>query len=177
MSATSNPSTFTVQAHGPLARYDRADGVSVFFDGAEACVSPENVEFHVLTWPRCVWRPFKMQGEGINLSDLQTKRVGGADYTSGFQKYGADMSDTPDDWSRFYRNPDTSRIDCMSNTTCRKNTKTANKEPSITRDLDCSNSVGPLLSTPYEFWFWDTEALEVAGDSPGGLALYSAFGV
>ncbi|HBR93696.1 MAG TPA: DUF547 domain-containing protein [Opitutae bacterium] len=55
--------------------------------------------------------PFKMQGDGIHLSDLDTAEVDSTRYQTVFQTFGEDMGDTPDDWYRFYLDPRTKLVD------------------------------------------------------------------
>jgi len=74
--------TFTFQAHGPKARYDMSDGTVVVFDGETAWVTQAekadpSKRFHVLTWPWFLMSPFKIVGEGINLSDMKPLEIQG----------------------------------------------------------------------------------------------------
>ena len=166
--------TFTFQAHGPFARYDRADGTSIIFDGKDAWLTPANTtaprgRFHVLTWPWFIMAPFKIQGQGIHLSQLEERSAMGVDYTTILQRFGEGVGDTPDDWYRFYINPETQQIDMMSYiVTYGKGTEEANQKPSIIKYFDYTDAGGPLISTHYEFWFWDTEKLTVVGEKPKG---------
>jgi hypothetical protein len=164
--------TFTFEAHGPRARYDRRDGATIIFDGKTAWVSPADAvaprgRFHVLTWPWFIMAPFKMQGEGIQLSDSQQNVVAGKPYSSVLQTFGEDMGDTPDDWYRFYIDPKTNQIDAMSYiVTYGKDTETANEKPSIIKYLDYVDVDGALISTRYELWYWDTVEHAYLGDAP-----------
>ncbi len=166
--------TFIFEAHGPLARYDREDGVSVIYDGKTAWVTPASAEapmgrFHVLTWPWFIMAPFKMKGEGIQLSGLQGAQVDGEHYLSLLQTFGSDMGDTPDDWYRFYINNKTMRIDAMSYiVTYGKDLETANKQPSIIKYLDYTDVGGPVIASSYEFWYWDPDTDSYVGDAPKG---------
>jgi len=167
--------TFTFEAHGPKARYDRNDGTTVYYDGETAWVSPADAEapmgrFHVLTWPWFVMAPFKMQGEGITLSDLDNATVGDERFITILQTFGEDVGDTPDDWYRFFIDPNTMRIDMMSYiVTYGKDPEKADEQPSIIRYFDYTMpEMGPSISTRYEFWHWDAEAKAFAGDSPKG---------
>ena len=171
--------TFTFEAHGPRARYDRKDGATIIFDGKTAWVSPADAvapkgRFHVLTWPWFIMAPFKMQGDGIHLSDLQYHEVQGQSYATVLQTFGENMGDTPDDWYRFYIDPKTKRIDAMSYiVTYGKDTATANKKPSIIQYFDYVNAEGPLISTRYELWNWNAEAHATMGDAPKGTGTVS----
>lgn len=171
--------TFTFEAHGPRSRYDRKDGVSIIFDGKTAWVTPADAvapkgRFHVLTWSWFMMAPFKMQGEGINLTDLQFVEVDGQPYTTVLQTFGADMGDTPDDWYRFYINPKTKRVDAMSYiVTYGKDVATANQSPSIFKYFDYVDIDGVLMSTRYELWHWDAKQHAVVGDAPKGVGSVS----
>ncbi|MEM1221670.1 MAG: DUF6503 family protein [Verrucomicrobiota bacterium] len=165
---------FTFEAHGPRARYDRADGVSIIFDGKTAWVTPGAAEaprgrFHVLTWPWFIMAPFKIQGEGITLSEYSEKVFQGQSYVTFLQTFGSDMGDSPDDWYRFYINPESDQIEAMSYiVTYGKDAENANKQPSIIKYFDYTDVEGPLISTRYEFWFLDAETGETVGDGPKG---------
>ncbi|MGJ8651966.1 MAG: DUF6503 family protein [Opitutaceae bacterium] len=171
--------TFTFEAHGPRSRYDRKDGSSIIFDGETAWVSPADAEapkgrFHVLTWPWFIMAPFKMQGDGIHLSDLQYNEVEGKSYATILQTFGEDMGDSPDDWYRFYIDPKTKRLDAMSYiVTYGKDTPAASQEPSIIKYLDYVNAGGPLISTRYELWHWNAESHATVGDAPKGTGTVS----
>ncbi|MDQ8209367.1 hypothetical protein QEH52_17700, partial [Coraliomargarita sp. SDUM461003] len=171
--------TFSFEAHGPRARYDRKDGTSVIFDGQTAWVSPAEAEapkgrFHVLTWPWFIMAPFKMQGDGINLSDLDSAEVDGTRYQTVFQTFGEDMGDTPDDWYRFYLDPKTKLVDGMAYiVTFGKDLETANEKPSIIKYFDYVDAEGPVIATRYEFWYWDSEQHAVVGDAPKGVGTVS----
>lgn len=163
---------FTFEAHGPRARYDRKDGATIIFDGKTAWVSPADAEaprgrFHVLTWPWFVMAPFKMQGDGIQLSDAQENMVAGKSYSSVLQTFGEDMGDTPDDWYRFYIDPKTHQIDAMSYiVTYGKDAETANEKPSIIKYLDYVVVEGARISTRYELWYWNATEHAYVGDAP-----------
>jgi len=171
--------TFTFEAHGPRARFDRKDGATVIFDGTTAWVSPATAKtqrgrFHVLTWPWFIMAPFKMQGVGIHLSDLQYNEVNGKEYASVLQTFGEDVGDTPDDWYRFYVDPKTKRIEAMSYiVTYGKDLEEANRKPSIIKYYDYVDADGPLVSTRYEFWYWDPEKRAVVGEAPKGTGTVS----
>lgn len=164
--------TFTFEAHGPRSRYDRADGTSIIFDGTTAWVSPASAvapkgRFHVLTWPWFIMAPFKMQGEGITLSEHSVREVDGVPYETLLQTFAGDMGDAPDDWYRFFIDPASKRIEAMSYiVTYGKDAAEANKQPSIIRYFDYSDAGGPLISTRYEFWLWDPQARAYVGDAP-----------
>lgn len=166
---------FTFEAHGPKARYDRADGVSIIFDGKTAWVSPAEAEapmgrFHVLTWPWFVMAPFKMVGDGITLSEHSVREIDGVPHYTMKQTFGSDMGDAPDDWYRFFINKDTKRIDAMSYiVTYGTDLEQANKQPSIIRYLDYRNAEGPILSSEYEFWYWNPNTNSYVGDEPKGF--------
>lgn len=167
--------TFTFEANGPKARYDRKTGGSVVFDGTTAWMldpsAPEdNARFHVLTWPWFVMAPFKMKGKGIKLSDYQTVNLDGETCHFIKQSFASDMGDAPDDWYRFIIDADTNRIDAMIYiVTYGKDTKEANKKPSVIYYKDYKNFDGTLISTDYEFWYWDNEKFDVVGDKPKGV--------
>lgn len=171
--------TFTFEAHGPRARYDRADGVSIIFDGKTAWVTPTEAEapkgrFHVLTWPWFIMAPFKMQGEGITLSEQDRHKVGGINYHTLKQTFASDMGDAPDDWYRFFIHPKTKQIDAMSYiVTYGKDTEEANQQPSIIYYYDYENHGGPVISTRYEFWLWDAGKKVNLGGSPKGVGTVS----
>ncbi|WPJ95814.1 DUF6503 family protein [Coraliomargarita algicola] len=171
--------TFSFEAHGPRARYDRQDGVSVIFDGNTAWVTPADAaapkgRFHVLTWPWFIMAPFKMQGDGIHLSDLNSAEVEGKVYDTVLQTFGQDMGDTPDDWYRFYLDPKTQLVDAMAYiVTFGKDVETANQSPSILKYFDYVDADGPMIATRYEFWYWNPEQHTVVGDAPKGVGTVS----
>jgi|GEM_PF-342089 len=166
--------TFTFEAHGPRARFDRADGVSVIYDGQTAWVTPAEAEapmgrFHVLTWPWFIMAPFKMQGDGINLTQPNLSPLNGKAHKSLLQTFGDEMGDTPDDWYRFFINLKTDQIDGMSYiVTYGKDTETANEQPSIIRYFDYTEGDAPRIAQRYEFWYWDPESGTTVGDLPKG---------
>lgn len=166
--------TFTFEAHGGRARYDRKDGVSIIYDGTTAWVSLGNVDapmgrFHVLTWPWFVMAPFRMQGDGITLSQPEVRRIGETDYQTLYQTFAADAGDTPDDWYRFFIHPDSGLIDKMSYiVTYGKDAATANKQPSIIYYSDYTDGDGPRIARQYEFWLWNPDTRQQVGDSPKG---------
>ncbi len=171
--------TFTFEAHGPRSRYDRKDGVSIIFDGKTAWVTPADAvapkgRFHVLTWSWFMMAPFKMQGDGIQLSDLQYEQVEGKSYATVLQTFGEDMGDTPDDWYRFYIDPKTKRVEAMSYiVTYGKDVATANQSPSVFKYFDYIDVDGALMSTRYELWHWDATQHAVVGDTPKGVGTAS----
>lgn len=170
---------FTFEAHGPRARYDRKDGVSILFDGKTAWVSPADAEapmgrFHVLTWPWFIMAPFKMQGDGITLSELSVRKIGAEPYLTLKQTFASDMGDAPDDWYRFFIDQKTMQIEAMSYiVTYGKDAEEANKQPSIIRYLDYVDTEGPVISTRYEFWYWNPESRSYVGDQPKGVGKIS----
>ena len=166
--------TFTFEAHGPRSRYDRKDGSSIIFDGETAWVTPADAEapkgrFHVLTWPWFIMAPFKMQGEGINLSELSAAEVNGTEYITLFQTFGPQMGDTPDDWYRFFINPETQLVEGMSYiVTYGKSEEQANEQASIIWYDNYNADGDPAIAHSYEFWLWDTESKSVEGEAPKG---------
>ncbi len=171
--------TFTFEAHGPRARYDRKDGVSIIYDGQTAWVTPADAEapkgrFHVLTWPWFVMAPFKLQGDGIRLSEPSIRPMNGKSHKSVLQTFGDDMGDTPDDWYRFFINLKTNFVDGMSYiVTYGKDTAAANEKPSIILYYDYTEGEAPRIAQRYEFWYWDTEAGATIGDQPKGTGTVS----
>jgi hypothetical protein len=165
---------FLFEAHGPKARFDRADGATVYFDGKTAWIYPADApdnrgRFHVLTWSWFIMAPFKMQGEGIYLTELETKQVGEQTYHTLLQTFGKEVGDTPDDWYRFFIHPETHLIDAMSYiVTYGKDLAKANEEASIIKYFDYKSFEGPVISTRYEFWYWDAETVATVGDEPKG---------
>jgi hypothetical protein len=166
--------TFSFEAHGPHSRYDRKDGTSIIFDGKTAWVTPAEAvapkgRFHVLTWPWFMMAPFKMQGDGILLTDLKAIEVDGKTYQTVFQTFGEDMGDTPDDWYRIYLDPKTKLVDAMAYiVTFGKDVATANESPSILKYFDYVDADGPMIATRYELWHWNAEQHAVVGDAPKG---------
>ncbi|WOO39737.1 hypothetical protein [Rubellicoccus peritrichatus] len=167
--------TFTFEAHGPRSRYDRRDGVSIIYDGETAWITPADAQapkgrFHVLTWPWFIMAPFKMQGDGIELTELETTEIEGKEYGSMLQTFSRGMGDTPDDWYRFYVDLDTLNVDAMAYiVTYGVDFNQANAQPSIIRYFDYTNEGGPRIATRYEFWFWDPEKKTHVGQSPKGV--------
>ncbi|MEM8867929.1 MAG: DUF6503 family protein [Verrucomicrobiota bacterium] len=172
--------TFTFEAHGPRSRYDRRDGVSIIFDGETAWVSPADAvaprgRFHVLTWPWFIFTPFKMQGEGITLSDYTVETVDGVDYETMKQTFANDMGDAPDDWYRFYIHPETELIDAMSYIVTYGKGPEAELSPSIIYYQDYADVDGPVIATRYEFWLWDAETKTKLGEKPKATGVVSKF--
>jgi hypothetical protein len=171
--------TFYFEAHGPHSRYDRKDGVSIIFDGQTAWVTPADAvapkgRFHVLTWPWFIMAPFKMQGDGINLTDMQMVEMAGEAYNTVLQTFGEDMGDTPDDWYRFYINPKTQFVDAMAYiVTFGKGFEAANASPSVIKYFDYVDAEGAMISTRYEFWYWNSETHSTVGESPKGIGTVS----
>ncbi|MEM1157522.1 MAG: hypothetical protein AAF649_05495 [Verrucomicrobiota bacterium] len=169
--------TFTFEAHGGRARYDRKDGVNIIYDGTTAWVSPGTAEapmgrFHVLTWPWFVMAPFRMQGDGITLSQPDMLQVDGTNYDTVYQTFAADAGDTPDDWYRFFIHPETGLIDKMSYiVTYGKDAETANQQPSIIYYSDYTTGEEPRIAQQYEFWLWDPDTRQQVGDSPKGTGV------
>ena len=171
--------TFLFEAHGPKARYDRADGTSIIFDGETAWLTPSDAKapmgrFHVLTWPWFILAPFKMAGDGIELSDLSTAVVDGQEYVTLFQTFADGEGDTPEDWYRFYIDPETDQIEAMSYiVTYGKETDEASDSVSIIRYKDYSNEGGPVISRAYEFWYWNPDDNQFEGEKPKGTGKIS----
>ena len=165
---------FIFEAHGPRARYDRHDGSSIIFDGESAWVTPASAEalmgrFHVLTWPWFIIAPFKMHGEGINLSQAEIREINGAEFSTLFQTFDNGVGDSPEDWYRFFINQETQYLDAMSYiVTYGKDAATANKKPSIIFYSDYENFDGVLIATTYSFWFWDHKTGKTLGKAPKG---------
>ena len=166
---------FTFEAHGPRARYDRLDGSSILFDGKDAWVTPAHAEapmgrFHVLTWPWFIIAPFKMHGDGINLSQAEVRTINGIAYTTLYQTFDHGVGDTPDDWYRFFIHQETQNLDAMSYiVTYGKDPAIANRKPSILFYRDFKSFDGPLIATTYEFWFWDPKTGKTLGEAPKGV--------
>lgn len=171
--------TFIFEAHGPKARYDRKDGVSITFDGNTAWITPPDANanrgrFHVLTWPWFIMAPFKMEGEGIQLSEYETLKSEGKTYFGLKQTFDSGMGDAPEDWYRFLLNPKTHRIESMAYiVTYWASAEEANKKPSIIDYYDYKNIDGTLISTRYEFWLWNDTTYERVGDSPKAVGTVS----
>jgi len=171
--------TFTFEAHGPRSRYDRKQGGPVVYDGKTAwmldpAASENNARFHVLTWPWFIMAPFKMEGDGIDLSDYQAVQFDGEQHCMIKQSFASDMGDAPDDWYRFIINAETNRINAMIYiVTYGKTTEEANAKPSIIYYKDYKEYEGTFISTVYEFWYWDEGEFDVSGDSPKGVGTVS----
>ena len=164
---------FYFEAHGPRARYEQGD-VTVVYDGQTAWVSPPEaanpmLRFHVWTWPWFIYAPFKMNGDGTELSDEKTVSLQGQEYWTTLQTFAADQGDAPDDWYRLFLHPDTHRLDAMSYiVTYGKDVEEANKTPSIILYDGYKNVSGVWLATDYEFWYLDENG-GLKGDSPKGM--------
>lgn len=165
--------SFTFEAHGPRARYDRQDGVSIIYDGKTAWVTPAQAEapmgrFHVLTWPWFIMAPFKMDGEGIQLTEPSLRPMNGEAHKSVLQTFDDDMGDTPDDWYRFFIDLKTDLIDGMSYiVTYGKDTEAANEKPSIILYSDYTEGEEPRIAQRYEFYYWDPESGTTDGEPKG----------
>lgn len=171
--------TFTFEAHGPRARYDRKDGVSIIFDGETAWVHPPDAEaaigrFHVFTGPWFIMAPFKMKGDGIQLSEAGVRPLNGKRFKTMLQTFGGVMGDTPDDWYRFYIGPKSNLIAAMSCIVIYgKDTASANKQPSIIRYFDYTEGEGPRIATRYELWYLDPDSGTTVGKQPKGTGTVS----
>ncbi len=171
--------TFTFEAHGPRARYDRKDGARIYFDGNTAWVYPPDAEapkgrFHVLTWPWFIMAPFKMQGDGINLLEASYRPLNGDRYKTVFQTFGKDLGDTPDDWYRFYINRKSNLVEGMSYiVTYGKGSEEANAQPSIILYKDYTDGDAPRISQTYELWHWDPKSGTTKGNSPRAIGQVS----
>jgi hypothetical protein len=171
--------TFTFEAHGPRARFDREDGASIIYDGKTAWVSPADAvtpmgRFHVLTWPWFIMAPFKMQGDGILLSQVSLRPLNGKAHKSLLQTFGGDMGDTPDDWYRFFIDQRTDLIDGMSYiVTYGKDAETANQKPSIILYFDYTEGAAPRIAQRYELWYWDPDSGTTVGEAPKGTGTVS----
>lgn len=168
--------TFTFQAHGPKARYDMADGTVVVFDGKTAWITPADkadpmARFHVLTWPWFLMAPFKVQGEGIELSELGTQTIRGQEYISILQEFADGTGDTPDDWYRLFIDPRNDRLHGMSYiVTYGKDREEAEKQTSIVLHENFTDVAGAQIPSEFAFWYWDDNAGTFQGDQPKGTA-------
>ncbi|MGF1452650.1 MAG: hypothetical protein ACFB21_11330 [Opitutales bacterium] len=168
--------TFIFEAHGPRARYERADGATIIFEGETAYITPADAEdqqgrFHVLTWPWFLMAPFKMQGEGIELSDFARKQVANEEYVTIFQTFAGDMGDTPDDWYRYFIDPESGLVYGMSYiVTYGKSEDEANEQASMIRYFDYIEGDGPIISQRQEYWYWDKANAQLSGDGPKGTS-------
>lgn len=151
---------FTFEAHGPRAKMVTRDGVTIIFDGKTALTTGEpdpQMRFHVLTWPWFVMAPFKMKGEGITLSDLKMQRVRGQEYATIRQTFSSGMGDAPDDWYRFFIEPESKLIEWMQYiVTFGKSVEEANAHPSVIRYADFHKFDGVRLARDYTFYHWNT---------------------
>ncbi|MEM1059990.1 MAG: hypothetical protein AAGK14_12135 [Verrucomicrobiota bacterium] len=166
--------TFTFQAHGPAARFDGADGSTVVFDGETAWATPPEAavpmaRFHVLTWPWFLIAPFKMDGDGVELSDLRTHSIRGREYIGILQEFTAETGDTPDDWYRLFIDPQSKELHAMSYiVTYNRDLEEANQKPSIVLYRGYADVDGAQVPNEMEFWFWDKEKGQLKGDAPKG---------
>lgn len=169
--------TFTFQAHGPKARYDMSDGTVVVFDGETAWVTPAEKadpmkRFHVLTWPWFLMSPFKIEGEGIKLSDMKPHEIQGREYISILQEFEAGTGDTPDDWYRLFISPRNYSLRGMSYiVTYGKDKNLANEQASIVLHEGFTDVDGAEIPSEFEFWYWDHLKGEFDGDAPKGTAV------
>lgn len=111
--------TFTFETNAGRARYDMRSGPSVLFDGKTAWAMPAGAQvprgrFHVLTWPWFVYAPFKQDGSGVKLGEIEHRTFRGKRYATILQTFAKGEGDTPDDWYRLYIDPQTKRLAAMS---------------------------------------------------------------
>lgn len=169
--------TFTFQAHGPKARYDMSDDTVVVFDGQTAWVTPAEKadpmkRFHVLTWPWFLMSPFKIEGEGIKLSDMRPHVMQGKEYISVLQEFEDGTGDTPDDWYRLFISPRNYSLRAMSYiVTYGKDKNLAEEQASIVLHEGFTDVEGAEIPSEFEFWYWDHLKGEFVGDSPKGTAV------
>ncbi|MEM6910523.1 MAG: hypothetical protein AAF555_02975 [Verrucomicrobiota bacterium] len=163
--------TFTFQAHGPQAKMETRDGLTILFDGETAWTTGEAHpmdRFHVLTWPWFVMAPYKMVGDGITLSDYAEKKVGQTTYQTFLQTFASDMGDAPEDWYRLFIEPETQQLDWMSYiVTYGKSAEEANQKPSVIHYEDYASIEGVQIAQTYTFYLWDKEKSAPLGDPKG----------
>lgn len=165
---------FTWQANGPKARWDAPDGSEVLYDGQTCWVTPplsaDSMDrFHVLTWPWFLMAPFKLQGEGIRLSDYQKMELEGKTYHTILQTFDKGEGDTPDDWYRLFIDPKTYELAAMAYiVTYNKSAEEANKKPSIILYRNYQRFGGCLISQRQDFYYW-SEDTGIAGEHPKGM--------
>ena len=104
--------TLYFETNGPRARLDIENGPRIYYDGNTAYISPESAEFprarfHVLTWPWFVAAPFKLRGDGSDLTPFKQVTIQNTTYWNTRQTFAPDQGDTPDDWYEFYVDPET----------------------------------------------------------------------
>jgi len=168
--------TFTFEAHGPKARYDKADGTVIVFDGETAWTTGEGepdpmARFHVLTWPWFLLAPFKMDGDGIKLSDMKNQTIQGKEYISILQEFKDGTGDSPDDWYRLFIAPGENKLRAMSYiVTYTKSKEEANKSPSIVFYRGHSDIQGAQIPSEMEFWYLNEDKETLKGDGPKGTA-------
>lgn len=127
--------TMYVETNGPRARLDLASGPVAVYDGETCWIRPADAEvrrarFHVLTWAWFAIAPFKVEGDGIHLTDWEEATSGGETYLVSRQTFDAGEGDTPDDWYDLWIDPATGSLQAMGYiVTYGKDLETANAEP------------------------------------------------
>ncbi len=168
---TNMDATFTFEANGPRAKMVTKDGKTVVYDGKTAWTTGQpdpKDRFHVLTWPWFIMAPFKMQGEGITLEELETGDIRGVSYVTIKQTFGQDMGDAPDDWYRFFISPEEKRIAWMQYiVTYGKGGNKGVDHSSVIEYHDFQNFEGIELSTRYTFYLWDDAANQPEAEPKG----------
>ena len=103
--------TVYVETNGPRARLDLTSGERIVFDGNTCWVSPADSKFpqprfHVLTWPWFISAPFKVRGDGTQLTAFNKVKWGNKDYWATIQTFDINSGDAPKDWYYLYIDPE-----------------------------------------------------------------------
>jgi hypothetical protein len=159
------------------SRLKLADGTVAVFDGQQAWVAPgtaglERARFHLLTWPYFTAAPFKLRDPGSRLELLGDRELAagsGKRYPSAKLTFEDGVGDTPDDWYRIYRDPETGLLAALAYVvTYGRPQSEAEAEPHAITYRDPVTVEGVELATVWTFWHWsETEGIygEPIGDA------------
>ncbi|WP_432797788.1 hypothetical protein [Poriferisphaera sp. WC338] len=94
-----------------LSTIDLDDGTLMVYDGSNAWVSPQDIEFprarfHLLTWPYFIAVQFKLSDPGVNVQYMgETLWRDGKKLPAFRMTFGDGIGDTPEDWYIVYVDP------------------------------------------------------------------------
>ncbi len=155
--------TITALTNSTKVRLDRADGLSLIYDGHTVYQSPASAEyggarFDIFTWQYFFMAPFKFSDPGANWEYLGDKQLQGKSYEAAKLTFEAGTGDAPDDWYIAYKHPDTHRLFSMAYiVTFNKSREKAEEEPHAITYHDYEEVDGVPFATRWQFWMW-TEA-------------------
>jgi len=144
-------------------RIEQKDGTTLVWDGANAWISPANVEFpmarfHLRTWSYFLAAPFKLRDPGAHLASRDPMPLmNGVKHDTAKLTFGRNVGDAPDDWYVVYRD-DQHRLAAMSYiVTYGTSAEQAEKEPHAIVYNGYKTIDGVILSTEWSFYDWSAE--------------------